>query len=96
MQKSFFKTCLSFVLLVLLRGQLDAQSKTKNESSDFPAPSCFGQPMPNFELPQFNDLKDQASEGTCYSYAAVASVEAALYRQTGQKKSSLKGVLNCS
>ncbi len=97
-QKSIFKICLSFILLVQLRGQLNAQSKPKDESSDFPAPSCFGQPMPNFELPQFTDLKDQSSEGTCYSYAAVASIEAALYRQTGQKKAlsrEYSTVLSC-
>ncbi len=52
-----------------------------------PSPTCFGQPMPNFELPQFTEVKNQRDEGTCYSYSAVACVEAALYRKSGNKKS---------
>ncbi len=50
-------------------------------------PKCFGQPMNNFVLDQFVEVKDQGNEGTCYSYSATANIEAALYRQTGKRKS---------
>jgi hypothetical protein len=43
--------------------------------------------MNNFVLDQFVEVKDQGNEGTCYSYAAVANIEAALYRQTGTRRS---------
>ena len=63
------------------------ESKIDLKIREFDLPTCFGQPMNNFVLDQFVEVKDQGKEGTCYSYAATANIEAALYRQTGNRRS---------
>jgi hypothetical protein len=47
--------------------------------------SCFGQRFTEINLPQFTENIPNQVAGTCYSYAATAGVEAALYRQTGDR-----------
>lgn len=71
----------------LIWEKLNSAPKGMSIDAALMQPKCFGQDMNNFVLDQFVEVKDQGDEGTCYSYAATANIEAALYRQTGTRRS---------
>jgi|GEM_PF-6424783 len=58
-----------------------------------PKASCFGEPIESLNLPQFNKEVPSQEGGTCYSYAAVGTTEAALFRSNEGKPKTLPQLL---
>lgn len=55
--------------------------------------SCFGESISHLHLPQFEVEAPNQTGGTCYSYAAAAAIEGAVYRARGGQSVSLPKLL---
>lgn len=85
MSRVFFKSYLAATALVLLGA---CRSTGPRDPASVNAPACVGKDLARIDLSnQFPPTKDQTKYGICYSYAASALFEAALYRIDGQVRS---------